>query len=429
MASSSVSPVQSNKTARPVLAEFRVAVRPMVAVILGMWASYLPGYSIGAFIRPVSEDLGISLTAAAGWMTAFSTGGIVAAPLLGSLADRIGARGVILCSLLLLGITMAGVGFLTGTLSEYYAGAATIGVLVAGASAITHGRIVGSMFNHGLGTALGLMSTGVGLAALTGPSAAQAVISAYGWRAGFIAIGAVQVPVLLVGLFWLRGRRVEPNLLNFAPEANGLSRAQAMRMPAFWIIGAGAIVYGLCVSGVATNLIPYLVADGLTPRAAAAWASLFGASTLLGRLTGGMIIDRFRIHAALLMAIVMAAESVAFIALGAYGAAVLIVALPVFGLAVGAEADCLAYCILRIFGRRYFGTIFAVLGYLLLYIGTGLGAVLFSATRDLFDSYEKAFYVWAGLAFLCVPLFLAVARTPFFVPATDATGDRGACSR
>ena len=169
--------------------------------------------------------------------------------------------------------------------------------------------------------------------------------------------------------------------------------------------------------------------EGLTPRAAAAWASLFGASTLLGRLTGGVIIDRLRIHAALLLAIVMAAESIAFIALGTYGAAVLILALPVFGLAVGAEADCLAYCILRIFGRRYFGTIFAVLGYLLLYIGTGLGAVLFSATRDLFDSYERAFYVWAGLAFLGVPLFLAVARTPFFVPATDATGDRGGCSR
>ena len=395
-------------------AEFAASWRAMVVVVIGMWASSVPAYSIGAFINPLSEEFGWSVTQITGWSLAWSGGCIISAPIVGALADRRGARPVILVGLLLLGIALLAISWFTDRLSQLYAGGFAIGVISIATGAITYGRVVSSLFDRGLGSALGLMSAGIGLAAVTGPRAMQAIIDAYGWRWGFAVEAVLPLAILPLLLVWLKERRNRTGIDSNSTEAEGISRPEAMRMPVFWILSLGAILYGVCVGGVSVNLIPYLTSEGLTRADAAAAAGLFGIATVTGRLAGGIIIDRVRIHAAVLMAIVLVGEGLAFIVLGTNGTTFLLLAIPVFGLAVGAEADCLAFCTLRIFGHRCFSSIFGVLGIMMLYLGLGVGPILFSSTRDYFSSYSAAFFVWGGIAFVAAPIFASVAPVPFF---------------
>jgi len=392
--------------------EFVRSWRAMLAVILGMWVSAIPSYSIGAFIGPVSAEFGASLTQVTGWSLAWSFGCVLSAPVVGAIADRVGARRVILTALASLTAALLAVSSLTKDLTGFYVGALALGAIGAGTSAITYGRVVNSRFDLGLGTALGLMSVGLGLGAVFGPRLMQAIIDSFGWRQAFAALALLPLAVLPLLVAWLRegssatGRELV--------SSDGATRGEAMRRSVFWVLAAGTILYGVCVGGVSVNLIPFLTSDGLSRADAASAAGLFGAATVVGRLFGGMIIDRARVHVAILLAIVLVAEAAAFVMLGLGGGTYLIPALLVFGVSVGAEADGLAYCTIKIFGRRCFGSIYAVLGIVMLYIGTGIGPVLFNATRDWLGSYQLAFYVWAGLALMAAPLFASVVRVPFF---------------
>ena len=387
----------------------------MVGVVLGICFGSVPAYSLGAFIQPLSEEFGWSVTQITGWMLCWSTGAIASAPVAGHLADRVGAKGVALVSLLLLAVVLAATGLLVKTLPLYYFSGFAIGAIVSGTSAITYGRIVSSLFSAGLGTALGLMSTGIGASAIIGPRLMQAIIDAYDWRTAFFVQAVFPILILPLLAAWLREGHKDQMVANRAPKGEGYTLAAAMRMPVFWVLSVGSLLYGICVGGVSVNLMPFLGTEGMSRAEAASALGLFGFATVSGRFLTGIIIDRVRIHASVLMAIVLAAEAGAFLLLayGGGGMAVL-VALPIFGFAVGAEADCLAYCTVRIFGRRNYGSIFGLLGIVMLYIGTGIGPVLFSLAQERSGSYVFAFNIWTTLALLAVPAFLWVSRVPFF---------------
>jgi len=399
-----------------VLAELKASWQIMVAVIAGMCAMALPGYALGAFVGPLASHFGWSITQITGWLTAWSAGCILAAPLTGSLADRIGARRVILSSLAIMGVALALASILLQHLRDFYVLGFVVGACSAGVSAMTYGRIVTTRFERGLGTALGLMSMGIGISAVFGPRLLQQVIDSYGWPWGLRVLGILPLLILPWSLLHLEegGGRASAQAPPPARAQQGHTRSTALRMPAFWLLAAGTLIYGVCVSGVSVNLIIYLTVQGESRAHAAAAAGLFGAATIVGRLGSGVALDRLRLHVALLMALLFVAEGSAFLVIGSAAQALLPLALIVFGLAVGSSGSCLAYCTARLFGRRYYSSIFGLLGLVMLYVGTGLGPPLFSALHNAFGHYDRVFIAWAALAFVAAPLFALVARTPFF---------------
>jgi MFS family permease len=394
-----------------VLAELMANWRPLAACIIGVFLGTLPSYAIGAFLQPVSRELNISLTAVLGWSLSWSVGVVAAAPVAGFLADRYGAKRVALSSLVALAAVLAWSTWGVATRLTWYASGAAIGIAVAGIGGITFGRIVSTLFERGLGTALGLMSTGVGLAAVIGPRSMQAIIDAYGWRVALAVEAAIIVVALPLIARWLASPA--PGTVP-VPSGEGETVRQAVRRPVFWLLATGTLLYGLCVAGVSVNLIPYLSEQGLSRAAAAGAVGIFGGATVIGRLATGIIIDKAPLHAAAIIAVVLISEAAAFVALAVYGTAALVPALLAFGIAVGAEVDCLAYLVARFFGRRHFSSLFGLLGVVALYIGTGAGPALFNLTRELLASYPSALVLWAAMAVASAVAFAATIRTPFF---------------
>lgn len=394
-----------------ILAELKAEWHTLIACVLGVFLGTLPGYAIGPFLEPVSVELRCSLTEIVGWSLCWSIGVVATAPFAGYMADRFGAKRIGLLSVSILAAALGWTTFGVTTLVTWYISGFAVGVAVAGAGGITFGRIVSALFHRGLGTGLGIMSAGVGLSAMFGPRTMQAIIDSYGWRTAFATEALTVVVILPLLAFWLKdtGSHRKPGTL----LAVGVPLKSAVRTPVFWLLALGTLMYGVSVAGVQVNLMPYLAHEGMSRSNAAAALGLFGASTLVGRLLTGIIIDKVRIHAAALIALMLAGEGLAFILFAYRGTDVLLPTLVIFGFAVGAEGDCLAYLVARFFGRRFFSSIFSMLGIVTLYIGTGIGPTLFGLTREYLGTYPQALVVWSILTFVGAAAFFATTRTAY----------------
>ncbi|MBD7939813.1 MFS transporter [Brevundimonas guildfordensis] len=394
-----------------IIAELLQARRPMIVIVLGMAVGVLPVYSIGAFVAPIAAEMYWADTQVIGWALAHAVGAVLAAPFIGLLSDRLGPHRVVMTGLVLLAAALFASALLPPILPLLYLSGFAVGAAAVSVSGITLGRIIAGLFDKGMATAFGLMSCGIGLSAALGPRLMQATIDAEGWRLAFLAAGVAPLLVLPVAWRWLRARPsrqgAQPGVVR---EEAGHTLRTVVGLPVFWVLGIGTVLYGLCAGGMAVNLIPYLTSEGVSRADAATVLGLLGLSTMAGRFLTGVLIDRFQLNAGLFMTGALIVQAAAFAVLALTSTQYMVVAILVFGLTMGAEADCVAYSTAKLFGRRAFSAIFGVVGYAMLYIGTGVGPVLFSVVRHMTDSYASALYVWAAIAAAGIPLFLIVSR-------------------
>ena len=386
--------------------------RIVLAVVLAIFMFSLPSFTIGVFIGPLADYFHASHTKIVTWSLFWSIGCIPASPLVGRLADRYGARRMLLTGLPIYGLAILYSGLWANTLPMLLAGSIAIGALATTVSAVVCGRLISGYFDRGLGTALGLMSCGIGLSAVFGPSLMQQVIDTYGWRSGFIVQGVLAF--VFFPLVWLLTNVKQTKTRNSAMAATGYSLTNAFKAPAFWFLAVATVCFGICVSGTGTNIVVYMTSKGYSRELAAGMVGAYGLCSVVSRIITGMALDRIPVHAARLMTIVMSLMAPSFLLVGFSPVFVGIAAgLAIFGFFVGAEVDCLAYCTLRVFGRPAFGAIYGFIGMGMLYVGIGTGPVLFSATQVALDSYPATFAIWTGLGLVAAALFFVVGYTPY----------------
>jgi predicted MFS family arabinose efflux permease len=164
--------------------------------------------------------------------------------------------------------------------------------------------------------------------------------------------------------------------------------------------------------------VPVLLARGMTPATAAGFASLLGIGSILGRIGGGFLLDRF--DAAKVAAISVTLPAVAVVLLLAFpGDAAAGIACLIIGLGIGTEVDCAAYLAARHFGLRSFGTLFGTLNGLMLF-GNGIAPVMANHVYDVTRSYEIVLWFQIPACLGTALLFLWLGPYPRF----DAAGGR-----
>src|ERR1700742_4439008 len=101
--------------------EFRrnwaVLVGSMILIACGMNSLYF--YSVGLFIKPISQDLHLGRERIALGVTAAALTGVFAAPLIGKLLDRFGPRAVVVWSLFLFGLSFEAAGLFANNLQSF----------------------------------------------------------------------------------------------------------------------------------------------------------------------------------------------------------------------------------------------------------------------------------------------------------------------
>ena len=367
-------------------------------------------YTFGLFVKPLSAEFGWSRGEVALGLTWITVGTIITAPGVGWLIDRYGVRRVAAPSLIGLGLAYALLSRIDSAIVTFYLACFGVSFLGCATSPVTWTRAVSLRFERSRGLALGLTLLGSASAGLIGGPVLQGVITDHGWRTAYLAMAGftilVAFPMVLV---FLRGP--SPAVQTAAPERSGMTLAQAVRHPPFWILGVGILVLITAQSGVIVHLVPLLTDRGLTPVHAAGLAGLMGLSIFFSRVIVGTLLDRF--NPPLVAGLVLAAPVVAIAILATCGDSrpALVVSVLLLGLSAGAEIDFLSFFAARHFGLKSYGRIYGVL-FAMFSMGNGLGAPLVGAAFDHWGSYAPGLWTAAALFAVGAAMFASLARYP-----------------
>jgi MFS family permease len=339
-------------------------------------------FSLAVFLRPLEEEFGwsrslISGVAFVNWVI-FGLGSFA----WGALSDRIGARRVVGTGAAILGGALV-LSSQVRSAGELYAAFGVLGAIGASAFYVPLAATATRWFAARRGLAMGIISGGMGLGIFLVPPTARGLITALGWRTTFALFGGLAWVAGAAGVRYLvnrpedRGLRsygaaLAPGEAHAAPPDRGMAPAEVLRHPAFW--GVALVHFGCCAahSGPIFHMVAHAMDLGVTKMAAASMLGLSGATSIVGRLSSGVLADRFGAKPALVGMLGLQAATLSTY-LYANGVVSLFAVALAFGVTYGGAMPLYALVAREFFGERVVGMTFGGI-FFISCIGMGLGA-------------------------------------------------------
>ncbi len=377
-------------------------------------------YTFSVFLKP--------LTAAFGWSRgqvslAFTLAALSVAacsPFIGRLLDRYPSRRIVIPCTLIYGLAFSSLAFLTPHLAHLLCVFVIIGIVGNGTTQLAYARVVSAWFDRERGRALAAVMAGSGLGSMVFPPIAQALISAYGWRVAYGALGAA---ILLLGLPLAAAFLYEPTAprseRKLQPAPGDESIWQSITSLRFLAIVTALLLFSFATNGLNAHWAALLTDRGFPPALAAAVLSLAGFATLASKLSTGYLLDRFfagRAAAALLAA---CAVGFLFVIYGqapslGFAAALLV------GLGIGAESDAVPYLLTRYFGLLRFGELYGYT-WCVYAVAGALGPWVMGSMFDRTGSYRAVLLVSFGMVVAATALFASLPRYRYAVAPSRAS--------
>ncbi|MBK8768432.1 MAG: MFS transporter [Burkholderiaceae bacterium] len=384
-------------------------------------------YSIGAFARvPMTQELGWSraeFICRAAWVNSrHGTGPASSA----AASDRFGGRrfrvvrALVRAALFALSFIHAWWQWVVLNGVVLTVGAALIGSLVVNVT-------LAKWFVEKRGQAIAWSSMGVSFAGIGATPLITRCIDTFGWRVGWQAMAAATLLLTLPAALVMRR----------APEDHGLSpdgktkaqlaagggaraqadfdssvtRAQAMRMPAFYMLVIAFGMFQVLIPVVLFQTIPFMTDAGYSRDTAALMIILASVPALVTKPVWGWMIDRMNpkplgaisaiLSGAALIGIVFSVQArsdlweyAAFIVLGVGWGGMIPIQEVIWG---------------TYFGRRHLGSVRSAALPFALILGAG-GPLAVARYQDVVGSYDAAFLFVAGMSILGGVLIMALPK-------------------
>jgi MFS family permease len=410
--------------------EFRQGWRVLLASSFGISAglSGFAFYTFGVFVIPLVDAFGWTRGQVTFAATFLIIGTAITAPVIGTIIDKFGARRVGLISMAALGLSYFGLSQLSGSIAMFYAAWLFISLLGGGTTPVVWTRAVNIWFDRSRGLALGLTLAGSGVAGIFGPAICTALIEAYGWRGGYIGVGAIILLIALPIIFVLftdrapGSQQADPGNQNaqadtVASNLQGLTLQESLRTTSFWKIALGFFLVSGAIAGLIINIVPLLVDTGLTALGAAQVAGSLGIAVVIGRICIGILLDRFSAPLIARILLVVTAIGCALLTIDQAPLWVIVVSVMSLGLAAAAEVDLVAYLVSRYFGMKAYGKIY---GWQLsaFYLGASIGPALMGFSYDHFQSYQVNLYTSIVIFILGAAAVGSLGKAPDFSAET-----------
>ena len=273
-------------------------------------------------------------------------------------------------------------------------------------------------FSARRGAMTGLVKVGTGAGQLVMPFLAGLCITRLGWRSTYIIIGLI-VLVFIVGAGQLLRR--DPAQMGQVPDGrnhdrddaappaeSGLSFAQALRCPPFWMLWALNLLAVASMFVIMVHIVPHASDLGVATLQAAGILSTIGGVSMLGRFSVGFAIDWIGSQRCMQICLVILLASFIWLPM-ARDAWMLYAFATIYGIAHGGIFTVISPIVAELFGIRSHGALFG----LVVFGGTvggAIGPILAGLVFDVTRSYHLVFMSLIGLAALS--LFLTLLLRP-----------------
>jgi MFS family permease len=395
----------------------------VIAGFLILVSMYGTLYSFGVFFKPVLSEFGWTRAMISGaYALCFLVSGAVAM-VAGRLNDRFGPRAVMSCSGLLLGLGYFLMAKISAIWELYLYYGLIVGVGMGGGIAPSLSTVT-RWFVKRRGLMTGMTIAGTGTGTLVTPLIAYWLVSIYSWRTSFTIIG-IAVFILIVGLAQLLIR--DPGRKGLSPygaetavadranlDVAGLSLQEAVRAAQLWILFVIYICAGFCIQIVIVHIVIHATGLGISPVSAASVLSIVGVGSLVGRVMGGGVSDRFGNKPTITAALILMGAGFIWL-LVAKELWMLYIFAVIFGLTYGEILCMMSLLPAELFGLRSQGVILGITIFAST-IGGGIGPVVAGRIFDITGSYQIAFMICVAITI--AGLIMAISIRPIYRPAS-----------
>jgi len=389
-------------------------------------------YGFSTFFNPMIAEFGWSRTVMSGVFSLSRLEGGIEGPIAGWLTDKYGAR-----RLLLIGVTIAGIGFITlwlvnSPLSLYLIFGLVLSVGYNLGYTHATSAAVAKWFIKRRGRALSFLITGNGVGgAIFVPLIAWLIIQ-FGWRVATVIIGVATLAIPLPLSLIVRSTPEEMGLVpdgetvkqksspsdgeyslassgdSVSPEDVDFTVREAMRTRTFWVYAASMMLRSCILSAIVVHQIPHLTDIGIPYQTASSVLGLMVLMSVPGRFFFGWLGDRFNKKVLLFLLCLLQGAGI-FIFINASTLPLLYLFIVVYGLGYGGVIPLTLALRADLFGRRNYATIAGITMFLAM-IGTVAAPVFAGYLYDTTQSYSLAFYIFMVMICLSGILFLFIPR-------------------
>lgn len=391
--------------------------------------------TLSVFVKPVSEELGVSR----GLFSLLRTGEIlieaVIAPVIGGWVDRYSGRWLIGGGALVAGIGLILLsqvnGFWQFTLLRW-------AFVTVGGTFMCYMVVnvtIARWFVRKRGRAIAIATLGQGISKVAIPVVTASLFLWFGWRQTWAIFGALTLTLLVLPAFLLVRRSPEEMGLYpdgaTAPYAPGIqpargktvgtahgqmplaevpwSRGEALRTRAFWIIVATFAVGSIGVAGLNLHVFSYITDIGHSTIIAATVMTIIATTQMGSTLLWGHLSERIDMRKAIMLKFLLQGCGM-LLAIGTRDLRLTYAGFFVYGIGLGGTQVLQEVIWANYFGRISLGTVRGM-GMFVTYLFAAVGPPFFGFLFDATGSYTASFAIFTVSLFISAFLIL-LAKPP-----------------
>ena len=368
-----------------------VFYRPAAAAFLAIMAMALTSSTISFFLEPVCESLQISRGSFSMIFSFMNVSGALSNPFLGQYANKRGVRGILLLTGLWTGICMILLSMVT-KLWMLYAVTFCLGLFGATCLTLCGNVIVQQNYSGGQASAiLGAVMAATGVGGMFFSLLIPGVISAFGWRRGFLVMGFCWLTLLWLGALLLGKQTLTQNSRANGAVGLGMTRDEALKSPKLYLQILVITVISACC-GLQQQLPSLLGEQGFSSGQVSVMISAMTVFLALGKFGQGLFYGKVGVKKGGILTM----GAFALGCLAVLTKALIWPGLLLLALGMGIYTTLLPMVVRRVFGSREYASIWALIA-TVGSVGTVVGYPFWGVIYDLTGTYTLGLIGAAGL--------------------------------
>ncbi len=382
----------------------------------------------GIFYPAVSADLGIG-TGLLGYYTSILwLAAMVALPAMGRLLGTRDARVCVGGAVVVMAAAFVWLSF-THSLWQFYVGAAAMGFGVGMLLFLAPSTLINRWFFKRSGVLLGVVMAFTGVGGVVWSSVGGMLIQSIGWSATYLAFAVLSLATLPAVLFMVASRPEDKGLVPFgatsdsawvksgsaavagaSAPAEGVPASRAFRMPVFFLIVAMCFMlnFGMYVYFMIPSYMNTLELAAAMPLLGATASSVAMAGQTASKLVLGYVGDA-RPCASTVLTLALGILGVALLLVGGASAAVLYLAVFVYGCFYGITNVMTPIITRRAFGDAEYPAIYSRVS-MAASVGSVVSGFIWGASIEVTGGYTLMFVGVIAVMALTVVAVLAIGR-------------------